>query len=75
MSPAHGRFVVLEGLDGAGPTTQSRLLGERLRAEGRRVHVTAEPSGGPVGARVSVLCWGMPDELHMTSISTITRPR
>jgi len=47
-----GRLVVLEGLDGAGTTTQSRLLGERLRAEGRKVHVTAEPSGGPVGALV-----------------------
>ncbi|HTN53031.1 MAG TPA: dTMP kinase [Anaeromyxobacter sp.] len=47
-----GRFVVLEGLDGAGTTTQARLLGEALRAEGRRVHVTAEPSGGPVGALI-----------------------
>jgi dTMP kinase len=47
-----GRFVVLEGLDGAGTTTQARLLGERLRAEGRRVHVTAEPSGGPAGALI-----------------------
>jgi dTMP kinase len=45
-----GRFIVLEGLDGAGTTTQSRLLGERLRRMGRRAHVTAEPSGGPVGA-------------------------
>lgn len=48
--PALGRFVVLEGLDGAGTTTQARLLAERLRREGRRVHVTAEPSSGPVGA-------------------------
>lgn len=47
-----GLFVVVEGLDGAGTTTQARLLGERLRAEGRAVHVTAEPSGGPVGALV-----------------------
>jgi dTMP kinase len=47
-----GRLVVLEGLDGAGTTTQARLLGDRLRAAGRRVHVTAEPSGGPVGALV-----------------------
>jgi dTMP kinase len=54
MSPrrGRGRFVVLEGLDGAGTTTQARLLGDRLRAEGRRVHVTAEPSGGPAGALV-----------------------
>jgi len=47
-----GRFVVLEGLDGAGTTTQARLLAEALRADGRTVHVTAEPSGGPVGALV-----------------------
>lgn len=45
-----GRFVVIEGIDGAGTTTQARRLGERLRERGRRVHVTAEPSGGPVGA-------------------------
>lgn len=47
-----GRLLVLEGIDGAGTTTQARLLGERLRAEGGRVHVTAEPSAGPVGALV-----------------------
>jgi dTMP kinase len=49
---ARGRLIVVEGLDGAGTTTQSRLLGERLAAEGRKVHVTAEPSRGPVGALV-----------------------
>lgn len=50
MSAAgRGRFVVLEGLDGAGTTTQARRLAAALRAGGRAVHVTAEPSGGPVG--------------------------
>jgi dTMP kinase len=47
-----GRFLVLEGLDGAGTTTQAALLAERLRAAGRRVHVTAEPSAGPVGSLI-----------------------
>ncbi len=47
-----GRFVVLEGLDGAGTTTQARLLGERLERAGRKAHVTAEPSGGPVGTMI-----------------------
>jgi len=42
----------VEGLDGAGTTTQARLLGDRLRAAGRAAHVTSEPSGGPVGALV-----------------------
>lgn len=49
---ASGRLIAVEGLDGAGTTTQARLLGERLAAEGRKVHVTAEPSRGPVGALV-----------------------
>ena len=49
---SRGRLIVVEGLDGAGTTTQSRLLGERLAAEGGTVHVTAEPSRGPVGALV-----------------------
>jgi dTMP kinase len=53
-----GRFIVIEGIDGAGTTTQARLLGERLRGSGRRVHVTAEPSGGPIGALVRQILSG-----------------
>jgi len=52
QGPALGRLLVLEGLDGAGTTTQAALLAERLRAAGRRVHLTAEPSGGPIGALI-----------------------
>jgi dTMP kinase len=47
-SPA-ARFVVLEGLDGAGTTTQARLLGDWLHGLGLEVHPTYEPSPGPVG--------------------------
>lgn len=50
--PGRGLFLVLEGLDGAGTTTQAARLGDALRGEGRQVHVTAEPSGGPVGALI-----------------------
>jgi len=49
---SRGRFLVLEGLDGAGTTTQAQRLAAWMRAQGRRVHVTAEPSSGPVGALV-----------------------
>ena len=49
---------MLEGLDGAGTTTQSRLLAGRLRREGRRVHLTAEPSGGPVGSLIRQVLTG-----------------
>jgi dTMP kinase len=47
-----GRFLVLEGLDGAGTTTQAQRLAAWLRERGRSVHVTAEPSAGPAGALV-----------------------
>jgi dTMP kinase len=47
-----GLFLVLEGLDGAGTTTQAARLAAWLSARGRKVHVTAEPSKGPVGALV-----------------------
>lgn len=39
-----GRFIVFEGIDGAGKTTQIERLAARLRTEGRRVLVTAEPT-------------------------------
>ncbi len=50
-----GRFIVLEGIDGAGTTTQANLVAERLRARGLAVHVTAEPSSGSVGRHIRAL--------------------
>ncbi|MCY1047761.1 dTMP kinase [Corallococcus sp. bb12-1] len=44
-----GRFIVLEGLDGAGTTTQTERLAAALRADGHGVVTTREPSDGPVG--------------------------
>ena len=46
---ADGRFVVLEGIDGAGTTTQIGALAQRLKAEGLAVRSTREPSDGPIG--------------------------
>lgn len=43
------KLVVLEGLDGAGTTTQARRLADSLAARGQRAHVTREPSDGPIG--------------------------
>lgn len=50
-----GFFIALEGGDGAGKSTQSRLLAERLQATGQEVLTTREPGGTPIGERLRSL--------------------
>jgi dTMP kinase len=49
---------VIEGADGVGSTTQVHRLADNLRAAGREVHVTAEPSKGPVGLLIRQMLGG-----------------
>ena len=45
----------MEGLDGCGKSTQLARLGEALRAEGRDVLLTREPTEGPHGKRIRAM--------------------
>src|SRR4051812_15413404 len=47
-----GRFIVFEGGDGAGKSTQVRLLGRWLSAQGYQLVLTREPGATPTGARL-----------------------
>ena len=40
----HGKFIVFEGIDGAGKTTQVEMLAKHLRSHGREVSLSAEPT-------------------------------
>ncbi|WSA88054.1 dTMP kinase [Micromonospora sp. NBC_01796] len=60
LSPAEpfastGAFVVFEGGEGAGKSTQVTALAEALRGEGREVLVTREPGATDVGVRIRSL--------------------
>lgn len=49
MTIERGRFIVIEGLDGAGTTTQVARLAAALRMRGLTVEATHEPTTGPIG--------------------------
>ena len=53
-----GRLIVIEGLDGAGTTTQARKLVEHLTARGVAAHLTREPSDGPIGRLIREMLTG-----------------
>jgi dTMP kinase len=58
MGPNRGRFVVLEGIDGAGTTTHVARLADRLRAARVPVRATREPSDGPIGTMIRQMLTG-----------------
>lgn len=48
-------FLTLEGIEGAGKSTQAKRLAERLRANGRSVWLTREPGGTPLAGAIRAL--------------------
>lgn len=62
MTP--GRFVVLEGGDASGKSTQARRLAWRLGAEGRTVVETFEPGATGVGREIRALLLEGPEDIE-----------
>lgn len=68
MTPQCGRFIVLEGTDGSGTTTQCARLVEWLNASGVAAVGTREPTRGPIGQLLrSVL------EKRLVSVENVQR--
>ncbi|MEM3503820.1 MAG: dTMP kinase [Nitrososphaeria archaeon] len=45
-------FITFEGIDGAGKSTQAKILYNRMKKEGTKVYLTKEPTEGRIGALI-----------------------
>ena len=52
MSEKKGSFIVFEGIDGSGKTTQINLLKQKIEALNIKCLETREPSDGPIGVMI-----------------------
>jgi dTMP kinase len=59
-----GRFITLEGIDGAGKSSHLRWIARFLRARGIKVKVTREPGGTPAGEKLRRMVLGSRQPLH-----------
>ncbi len=57
-----GLLITLEGIEGCGKSTQTRLLGEFLRSEGYVTVETREPGGTPLAERIRSVMLDRPGE-------------
>ena len=62
-----GKFVVFEGADGAGKSTQLTLAAQWLRERGIKVATSREPGGTPVGEQLRALALGASGRIDKTS--------
>jgi dTMP kinase len=51
-NPYKGKFIVFDSLDGAGNSTQVKLLADYLNKIGKRTHITKEPTSGLIGGLI-----------------------
>ena len=57
---ASGRFITLEGIDGAGKSTHAAWLVEAIAAKGHAVAATREPGGTPIGETLRKILLSVP---------------
>ncbi len=55
MAIQPGKFITLEGVDGAGKSTHLDYLADKIRARGIELIVTREPGGTPLGEKLRAL--------------------
>jgi dTMP kinase len=63
-----GKFITLEGMDGAGKSSHVAWIAGWLRARGHRVQVTREPGGTPLGEQLRALVLGESMDLRTETL-------
>jgi dTMP kinase len=59
-------FIALEGIDGSGKSTQTKLLSQRLANVGHKVYATFEPTDSPIGSMIRNIMKGRLNADHKT---------
>ena len=49
MTPARGKFITVEGIDGAGKSSHLDFIRDHVKARGGEVVLTREPGGTAAG--------------------------
>ena len=63
-----GKFITLEGVDGAGKSTHMDWIARRIEAAGKDVAVTREPGGTPLGEELRKLLLAQPMHLETETL-------
>jgi dTMP kinase len=59
----NGKFITLEGIDGAGKSSHAQWLADFLQAQGKTVVLTREPGGTPLGEKLRE--WLLTESMHL----------
>ena len=57
-NPYRGKFIVFDGLDGSGKSTQAELLADYLKKKKKKVHLTSEPTRYLIGGLIKSFVTG-----------------
>ncbi|MGI6449741.1 MAG: dTMP kinase [Desulfitobacteriia bacterium] len=72
MGKFQGKFIVFEGIDGSGISTQTQLLKNLLETKyGRKTILTKEPSDGPIGAVIRQVLSGRTQGITAGSLALL----
>ena len=61
--PARGRFITVEGVDGAGKSSHIEAIAAQIQAAGHALVVTREPGGTPLGEQLRQLLLSEPMDI------------